>query len=97
MINHRFAAEGFNYQEVPLKDPAERNFRSVANNLYCIRLLRKQSSLMMNVPASAPTDSVIKDLSKQFQLDDFSLTEVQLCRHDSTPKINRKIVDLNYF
>ncbi|MHB8336078.1 MAG: NAD(P)-binding domain-containing protein [Ignavibacteriaceae bacterium] len=77
-VNHSFAAEGFDYQEVLTKESAERNFRSVANFLYCIRLLRKPSSLMMIVPASAPADSVIKDLSEHFQLDDFSLTEVQL-------------------
>lgn len=79
VVNHSFAAEGFNYQEVLTKEPAERNFRSVANIFYCIRLLRKPSSLMMIVPASAPADSVIKDLSEHFQLDDFSLAEVQLC------------------
>jgi len=84
MINLRFAAGGYNKVQALHKEPAERNFRSAANILYCIRLLRKPNSLMMIVLASAPVDSVIKDLSEQFKLDDFSLAEVQLCltRHN---------------
>ena len=78
-VNHINAAEGFNYQEVPHREPAELNFRSAANFLDCIRLLRKPNSMMMFVPARTPVYSVIEDLLKQFHLDNSSLAEVQLC------------------
>ncbi len=88
MINHGFTAGGNNKVQSLDKEQAERNFRSAANILYCIRLLRKPSSLMMIVPASAQVESVIKDLTEQFKLDDYSLAEVQLCLTKHNPKKN---------
>ena len=78
-VNHSYAAEGFNYQEVPHRKPAELNFRSADNFLDCLKQLRKPNSMMMFVPASATVYSVIEDLLKQFHLDNSSLAEVQLC------------------
>ncbi len=93
MINHGFTAGGYNKVQALHKEPAEHNFRSVVNILYCIRLLRKPSSLTMLVPASAPVDSVIKDLTEHFQLDDFSLAEVQLCLTKHNPKKKYETAD----
>lgn len=90
MINQGFATGGNNKVQATHKEPAEHSLRSVANILNCIRLLRKPSSLMMIMPASAPVDSVIKELLEHFQLDDFSLTEVQVCLTQNNTKKNYK-------
>ncbi|HUX46517.1 MAG TPA: NAD(P)-binding domain-containing protein [Desulfosporosinus sp.] len=79
MINLDFEAAAYKKNKPLRQEIAERNFSSVDNFLDCIKLLRKPNSIMMIVPASAPADSVIKDLSERFQLDDFSITEIQLC------------------
>ena len=55
---------------------AERRFRNV---LDCIRLFRKPDSMTMFVPSGAPVESIIKNLSEQFKLDDLSLSAVQHC------------------
>ena len=90
MKNCGITEQGYNKVQSLQPEPAEHSSRSVTNIFNCIRLLSKPSSLMMIVPSSAPVDSIIKDLSEQFNLDDFSLTEVQLCLRRHNPKKNFK-------
>ncbi len=66
----------------------KRRFRGTANLLYCIGLLRKPGSVMMHMPLGASVDSVIEDLLERFQLDELSLSEVQLCLKKYNPNMN---------
>jgi 6-phosphogluconate dehydrogenase (decarboxylating) len=77
--NHNFAAAGYKKDKSLPHEIAECNFRSAANIFDCFRLLRKPSSMVMFLPIRSQVDSVIKDLSEQFKLDDFNLAEVQHC------------------
>ncbi|MHB1687991.1 MAG: NAD(P)-binding domain-containing protein [Ignavibacteriaceae bacterium] len=96
MVDHDCAVAGYDKDRTKVerlrKESVKRNFRGAANILNFIRLLRKPSSVMMLVPADAPVDSVIKDLLGHFQLDDFSLSEVQLClkQYNTSRKVGKK-------
>jgi 6-phosphogluconate dehydrogenase len=50
LVKHRFVVRGYNEGMVLRKESDERNFRSAANIIGCIRLLRKPSSMMMLCP-----------------------------------------------
>jgi len=67
MADHGFAVAGYDQDRVKVgalqKDSAERNISSTASLPDFIALLRKPRAIMMLVPAGAPVDSVIKDLS----------------------------------
>src|SRR5512146_158162 len=67
MADHGFSVAGYDKDAAKvaaLRQEAEnRDIRGAANILDFISLLRKPRAIMMLVPAGAPVDSVIKDLS----------------------------------
>ncbi|MHB8581392.1 MAG: hypothetical protein ACYDA4_16225 [Ignavibacteriaceae bacterium] len=79
LINLSLIAADYKKDKPLRKEIAERSNRTFANILDCIKLLCKPNSMMVFVPAGSPADSVIKNVSEHFKLDDFSLVEVQLC------------------
>ena len=84
--------------EVQLKKLAQDNTNNngVKNIIDCIRLFRKPKAVVLFVPIGAPVDLVIKDLLRQFQLNNLSQAEVQVCLTRDNPKRNSKIVEPNF-
>ena len=74
MADHGFSVAGYDKDEIKIealrKESAERNIGCAANVTDFIDLLRKPRAVMMLVPAGAPVDSVIKDLSPHLEKGD---------------------------
>jgi len=84
--------------EVQLKKLIQNNTnrRGIKNLIDCIRLFRKPNAVMLFVPASAPVDSVINDLLRNFSLDNLSQAKAQLFLKRYSPKGNSKAVEPNF-
>jgi len=68
------------------------NVYSMRNIIDCVKLFLKPTAMMFIIPAGTPVNSVIKNLSERFQLDDLSLSEVHLClSQNKTKKILQKL------
>jgi 6-phosphogluconate dehydrogenase len=67
MADHGFSVAGYDKDptkvEALRKESGERKIRGAENIVDFVALLRKPRAVMMLVPAGAPVDSVIKDLS----------------------------------
>ncbi|MHB8520005.1 MAG: NADP-dependent phosphogluconate dehydrogenase [Limisphaerales bacterium] len=74
MADHGFSVAGYDKDETKVealrKESAERNIVCAANVSDFVALLRKPRAIMMLVPAGAPVDSVIKDLSPHLEKGD---------------------------
>ena len=92
------------YDKDQIKDEAQQkksapnntNSHGVKNLIYFIRLFLKPNAKMLFVPVSANVDLVIKDLLRQFQLNNLSQVEIQVCLTRNNPKRNSKIVEPNF-
>ena len=74
MADHGFPVAGYDKDEAKVKamrqEAGQRDARGAADITEFLALLRRPRAIMMLVPAGAPVDSVIKDLSPHLEKDD---------------------------
>jgi 6-phosphogluconate dehydrogenase len=74
MADHGFPVAGYDKDEAKVKalrqEAGQRDARGAADITEFLALLRRPRAIMMLVPAGAPVDSVIKDLSPQLEMGD---------------------------
>jgi 6-phosphogluconate dehydrogenase len=74
MADHGFPVAGYDKDETKVKalrqEAAQRDARGTADLKEFLALLRRPRAIMMLVPAGAPVDSVIKDLSPHLEMGD---------------------------
>ena len=87
-----------NKSEAQLKELIQNNTnrRGVKNLIDCIRLFLKPDAVMLFVPAGAPVELVVKNLLRQFQLNNVSQVEVQVSLTRDNPQKDTKIVEPNF-
>jgi 6-phosphogluconate dehydrogenase (decarboxylating) len=82
MVDNDIASGDYDKQQIkalPI-EPTERNSRDAKNFIDFLIMLLKPSAVILLVPNRTTVNSVINDLLGNFQLDDFSRAEVQLCQ-----------------
>ncbi len=81
MVEYDIASGGYDKHQIETlwSEPTERNSRGATNIIDFIIMWLKPSAVILLVPNRTTVNSVISDLLGNFQLDDFSRAEVQLC------------------